>query len=173
MSRKSLTLPALAAAALVAATAACSSDGCLDNQSALPKAGLYSSSTGEAISLSNLQISGVDAPGDSILVKSGTAVGELYLPMRATKTSTSWLFTYTQEGLEGYDDIVTFDYTPLPYFASEECGAMYNYHITHCSTTHNLIDSIVIADSLITNVDQVRIRIYFRTQTPSTPDEQS
>ena len=53
---------------------------------------------------------------------------------------------------------------------------MFIYRIKRCSTTTHLIDSVVVADSLITNVDIVRIRIYFRTQsdgpeTPDTPDE--
>ena len=53
---------------------------------------------------------------------------------------------------------------------------MYNYRITRCTTTYNLIDSVVVADSLITNTDRLRIKIYFRTaqapETPDTPDEQ-
>ena len=115
--------------AVAVAMAGCNTSGCLDNQSALPKAALYSSATGSAISLNNLEISGVDAPGDSVLVEAGTAVSEVYLPMRATKQSTSWRFSYAQEGLEGMDDIVTFDYDSEPYFASAECGAMYYYRI--------------------------------------------
>lgn len=172
MNRHSLIFP-VSLACLLALAPACSTDGCLDNQSALPKAGLYSSETGGAITLNTLQISGVDAPHDSILIKGGTAVGEFYLPMRATKNSTTWRFHYTQEGLEDYDDVLTFTYQSQPFFASAECGAMYNYLITDCSTTHNLIDSVVIADSLITNVDKVRIQIYFRTRSQSEPDEQS
>lgn len=159
--------------AVAAAMVGCNTSGCLDNQSALPKAALYSSATGSAISLNNLEISGVDAPGDSVLVEAGTAVSEIYLPMRATKQSTSWRFSYSQEGLEGLDDVVTFDYDSEPYFASAECGAMYYYHIKRCTTTYNLIDSVVVADSLITNVDMVRIKIYFRTtEAPDTPDEE-
>ncbi len=50
---------------------------------------------------------------------------------------------------------------------------MYYYRINRCTTTYNLIDSVVVADSLITNVDMVRIKIYFRTaETPDTPDEE-
>lgn len=173
---RSCKLKYILAAILGFAAAACNTDGCLDNQSSLPKAGLFSSATGNAITLSNIEISGVGAPGDSVLVAPGTAVSEVYLPMRSTKQSTAWRFRYDQEGLEGLDDIVTFDYESQPFFASEECGAMYNYRITRCTTTYNLIDSVVVADSLITNTDRLRIKIYFRTaqssETPDTPDEQ-
>ena len=150
---------------LLAGFLSCSNDGCLDNKSALPKAALYSSTTGQPITLNNISISGVGAPGDSVLVPVGEAVSEVYLPMRSTESSTSWSFGYTGEGLEDMDltDVVTFDYESQPYFASDECGAIYRYLITRCDWTEHLIDSVVITDSLITNVDMVRIKIYFRT----------
>ena len=159
-------------AAAVLAAAACNTTGCLDNQSALPLAGLFSSATGKPITLNNIEIRGVGAPGDSLLVAKGTSVSEIYLPMRPTMQQTAWRIIYAQEGLEGIEDVVTFDYDSEPYFASEECGAMYNYRITRCSTTYNLIDSVVVADSLITNVDRLRIKIYFHTsEEPEDPEE--
>lgn len=144
----------------------CNTTGCLDNQSALPLAALYSSDTGQTISVSNIEISGVDVPSGEALVTGGKTISEVYLPMRSTHPSTSWCFHYTQEGIDApeYNDTITFDYTSEPFFASEECGAMYNYNITRCRYTEHLIDSVVVADSLITNVDLVRIRIYMRTQ---------
>jgi len=166
--------------ALLFIITACNTNGCLDNQSALPLAGMYSSATGKQITIRNIEISGVGAPGDSVLLGNGTSVSEIYLPMRSTKQQTSWRIRYLQEGLEGLEDIITFDYLSEPYFASEECGAMYFYRITKYTYTTNLIDSVAVTDSLITNVESERIRIYFRTsdendpdQTPETPDEQS
>ena len=66
---------------------------------------------------------------------------------------------------------LTFDYSASPYFASEECGALYYYHIRRLKHTTHLIDSIVITDSLITNADLERIRIYFRTSHDETPQQ--
>ncbi len=150
----------------------CNTNGCLNNQSAIPLAELYSSATGAAISLNNLQISGVGAPNDSVLISSGTAVSKLYLPMRSSQSSTAWCFHYTQEGLDdpALNDTIEFVYTSMPYFASEECGAMYYYHIVQVKATDHLMDSVVIVDSLITNVDLTRIKIYFRTVEPDTPE---
>lgn len=87
--------------------------------------------------------------------------------MRASKSNTTWCLHYAQEGLDSdeFNDTISFDYESTPYFASEECGAMYTYRITKASTTTHLIDSLVILDSLITNVDLPRIAIYFRTAT--------
>lgn len=151
--------------------AACNTSGCLDNQSAIPLAGLYSSETGAQISLSIIEISGVDAPNDSVLVTSGTAVQQVYLPMRSTADATSWCLHYTQDNISdpSMNDTVTFGYKSQPYFASEECGASYRYHIESVRYSTHLLDSVVVADSLITNADIERIRIYFRTAQPDEP----
>lgn len=124
---------------------------------------------------------GVGAPNDSVLVGEGT-ISQVYLPMRSTASSTAWCFSYTQPGLDDpdFNDTVTFTYSSEPYFASEECGAMYIYNIKSVKYTTHLMDSVVLADSLITNTDIERIKIYFRTVTndeeedsgenPETPD---
>lgn len=140
----------------------CNTSGCTENQSALPLAGFYSSS-GTAISVSGFDIIGVGAPGDSALYTAGQARSEIYLPFRSTASSTAFLFNYQADSVTTVTDRVEFSYTSEPYFASEECGAMYRYRITGLSYTRNLIDSIGITDSLITNFNAQRIHIYFRT----------
>lgn len=165
-----LLLPAAVAAVIISA---CSTTGCLDNQSAIPLAEFCSSSTGAAIVLSNVVIRGVGAPGDSAIFASSASASKVYLPMRSTKESTSWSIHYAQPGIDdpANNDTVTFRYESEPYFASSECGAMYNYRITQVSYTTHLIDSVIIVDSLITNIDRTYIRFYFRTA--ETPGEEA
>lgn len=145
--------------------AACNSAGCLDNGSTLPLAGFYSSSTAKAISIDSLQIQGLDAPGDSLLLKPSKGVSQVYMPLRAQVPSTTWVFSYKQGALNNpaYNDTLVFTYQTIPYFASEECGAMYIYRIESLTHTTHLIDSILLTDSLFTNVEAERIKIYFRT----------
>ncbi|MDE5682845.1 MAG: hypothetical protein K2I39_01370 [Muribaculaceae bacterium] len=151
--------------------ASCNTAGCLDNQSAIPLAGFRSSATGDDISVQGIRISGVGAPADSAIASG--SVSQVYLPMRSTAESTAWCFHYTQEGLDdpALNDTVTFGYESIPYFASEECGAMYRYMIQSVSTTTHIIDSVVVADSLITNVEATRIYIYFRTAETEEPEQ--
>lgn len=155
----------VAAAIALAIAAACNTSGCLDNQSALPRAQMRSSATGKDISVTGLEISGVGAPGDSLITFGTTSVSSLYLPMRSTAQSTAWCLHYNQEGLDdpALNDTVEFHYTSVPYFASDECGAMYFYHIDRVRNTFHLVDSVVVADSLITNVEATQIYIYFKT----------
>ncbi len=155
----------LAIIPLAAAAAACNSSGCLDNGSALPLARFYSSATGDGITVDSIQINGIGAPGDSVLLSPSLRKSQVYLPMRADAPSTSWVIAYRQKALDfpELNDTVTFAYETIPYFASEECGAMYIYRITSVTHTFHLIDSIKLTDPLITNVDIERIQIFFRT----------
>lgn len=160
----------IAVTALTAATLpSCNTTGCTDNQNSLPLAGLYSYTTGDAISLSGIAIGGSGAPNDSLLASPGATVSQVYLPFRASEPYTTFYITYHQSGLEGQQDQVTFYYESHPWFASEECGAMYHYRITRVAHTYVLLDSIGVVDSLITNIERETLRLYFRTS--SQPDD--
>lgn len=154
--------------------AACGNNGCLDNQSAIPLAGFYSADTDLPIGLNVLEIHGIGAPNDTLLVSSGRSVQQVYLPFRSTMPSVAWCLHYTQSNLSdpAFNDTIDFTYTTQPYFVSEECGASFRYHITNMRYTTHLVDSVAITDSLITNIDTERIKIFFRTtQGPEEPEE--
>lgn len=122
-------------------------------------------STGQTIVPDSLVVGGVDAPNDSLLLGIKNRASKLYLPFRSTRPDTEFYFRYKQKALD-YDffvDTLRFTYVATPYFASEDCGAMYHYRITALSYTTHLIDSVGLVDSLITNIDRETIRIYFRT----------
>lgn len=171
----SLPLAVVAAIAGSAWFGGCNTQGCTDNHSALPLMGFYSSTTESSIVLDSLAIGGVGAPDDSLLIQSGQSVKSLYLPFRYDESTTSFRFhyDYKEQGLDdpAIDDIVTFSYTSEPYFASEECGAYYIYRITSVDYTTHLIERVEIVDSIINNIDMERIKVFFRTIDPGTPDD--
>lgn len=165
--RRSDSLLRVAGITIWAVTAAttlgsCNTSGCIENQNSIPLAGFYSYTTGQAISIDSVAIGGVGAPDDSLL-NTGRAVSTIYLPLRSTAHTTSFYIRYLQRNMDGMADTISFSYDSEPRFVSEDCGAMYFYRITSVSHTSLLIDSIGITDSLITNADIERIRIYFRT----------
>lgn len=150
---------------LAAAVTGCNSSGCTDNGSAIPLAGFYSSATAEAVSLDSLAIFGLGAPLDSALARPGAAISQIYLPMRPGAEATVWKIEYKNKDLdfpENYDTLRLY-YRSIPYFASEECGAMYCYRLRALTHTTHLIDSVAVTDSLFTNADRETIHIYFRT----------
>lgn len=149
----------------------CNTQGCTDNRSALPMMGFYSKATGSQIMLDSLELGGIGAPDDSLLIAKGQSRAWVYLPFRYDSGQTSFRFHYAYPGIdsEELDDIVTFFYTSEPYFASEECGAYYIYKITGVDYTRHLIDSLAVTDSVINNVDMERIQVFFRTIEPDEP----
>lgn len=167
--RPRLTAAFVAVVTLIISAVAtgCSTSGCNDNRSSIPLAGFYSASTGDAISLNRLDIGGVGAPNDSLLLVDREAANEVYLPLRADMSPTSFYIAYRYDELNYTEliDTITFYYTTIPYFASEECGAMMRYRIDRLDHTRHLLDSVAIipADSIITNVNAENMRLYFIT----------
>ena len=157
-------LKALLITVLAALAYGCSTDGCTDLRSSIPKAGFYSAASAAKISLDSLQITGIGAPGDSVLLAAGTSQSEVYLPMRSAQTSTAWCLSYKWKATDfpQLNDTITFQYTAQPYFASAECGAMYRYTITGATSTTHLIDSVSVAQAEVTNLEDVNLNIYFR-----------
>lgn len=153
----------------------CNTQGCTDNRSALPLMGFYSNVTGARMMLDSLDLGGVDAPYDTLLVHSGQSVNSLYLPFRYDRDETAFYFhyDYPEQGLDdpALNDTVTFRYTTEPYFASEECGAFYIYTIRSLTHTTHLIEKVEVVDSVINNVDMERIKVYFRVTEPDEPEK--
>jgi len=160
-------------AALLATITGCNTESCTENQSSIPLAGFYGSD-GAKISVDSLCIRGVGAPSDSALY-SGSALSQVYLPLRSDMESTSYCFQYLQKELNHTQlyDTITFRYTSEPYFTSEECGLSFIYTVTDLSFTTHLIDSVKLLDNKITPADVEQLQIYFRTATdsPETPGD--
>lgn len=142
--------------------AGCNTTGCLENRNSVPLAGFYIGGD-KSVSIKDVEIRGVD--NDAVLYEAGKDLHSVYLPMRSTQESTSWVFSYKSDGLDDpfYNDTIKFDYSSRPYFASEECGVIYIYDIKRVSHTTHLIDSVILVDSTITNVDKEQIHIYFHS----------
>lgn len=154
----------------------CNNSTCADNHSALPLMGFYNSATGSSLQLDSIDFGGVNAPLDSLLVHSGQRVSQIYLPFRNEQSSCTFFihYDYKLQGLDhpALNDTITFHYSSNPFFASNECGAMYEYHISQVSFTRHLIDNLIITDSVITNIERERIQVFFRVAEPESPDEE-
>ena len=159
--------PAFAAAVIMASAPSCSTTGCTDNRSSIPLAGFYDERTGAAIAIDSIDIGGVGAPGDSLLLASPQQATEVYLPLRSERDKASFFIAYRQKALDypELNDTITFGYSSIPYFASEECGAMMRYRLRSVTYTRHLLDSVSVvpADSVITNADIENLRLYFKT----------
>lgn len=155
----------LLAAILLVGVAACNSDeGCEGNTSSMPLAGFYSSQTKKAITIDSLTVFGVGVPNDSLLLDTAQA-SQTYFPLDIEKTQARFVIRYDQLQLAALKlaDTITIDYSPRPYFHSEECGAMYYFDVKGYRTTNVLIDSMQIITPVFDNTTAETIKIYFRT----------
>lgn len=137
----------------------CGEGSCDDNGSAVPLAWFYGSGTTQRANVGNLTVNAIGAPGDTILINNKT-VGELSLPLRVSTDRTQWCFTFMSSDSIFVTDTLTLVYRPIEYFASVECGAMYNFDLHQATTTHNVIDSVRITQPHVTNVQQVNLQIF-------------
>lgn len=162
---KFLTILTILSLALGGAFTSCNSGGCTELRSSVPRADFFSSSTNSKIILDSLRISGIGVPGDSALYGPKERISSVYLPMPALTDKVQWRIAYMQKHLQelGFADTLTIAFERTPWFAGEECGAMYKYRITNLETTKNLIDSVILVDSLVVNLDNPTMNIYFRT----------
>ena len=145
----------------------CASEGCVDNRSSIPMAQFYSYDAQEAqLSIDSISIYGIGQPGDSMLLDSAVAVSLVYLPLRFTHDTTRYVIRYDQQGLSSprYNDTLTFIYRAYPYFASIDCGAMYNFIIDTCRYTRNILDSVAVTVPEITNKNEESVRLFYTVQ---------
>lgn len=152
----------------------CGSDGCVENRNSIPRAQFYAYNINEqALAIDSISIYGIGQPNDSMLLDSAVAVSQVYLPLRFTQDSTQYVIRYLQQSLASprNNDTLTFVYRAYPYFASIDCGAMYNFSIETCRYTRHVLDSVAVIVHEITNDDVESVRLFYTVQIPE-PDEE-
>lgn len=139
----------------------CSSNGCENNQNAIPMAGFYDYATRESLTVSGLSVYGVGAPNDSLVMAPTKTAHQVWLPFRGLQDFAAFRFDFGEE-----ENTVTFSYDAIPYYEGEDCGAMWRYHITNVEWDGATIDSVSVTDPIITNIERERIMIFL-----TLPDE--
>ncbi|MGN1245490.1 MAG: DUF6452 family protein [Muribaculaceae bacterium] len=164
--RKALAYILVTVAALaVWAVTSCSNESCLENQSAVPRCGFYSSQSKKQVSIDSITVYAVGVPGDTMLVECGRSVAKLYMPLDMGNDVTRYVIHYDAVLLSDvrYNDTLTIHYERVPYFVSHECGAMYYFDVKDYGCTNHLIDSVTITADRFTNLDVETIQFYMRT----------
>ena len=155
--KKANSAIALLTIVLAAITAACSNSGCIGNGSSIPLAAFYDYATGRPGSMEGVTVKGVGAPGDSLLADNASLT-QVYLPLQVSTSTSSFVFDFNIEGIA--PDTLTLRYEAVPYFHSEECGAMYIFNISEFKVTHNFIDSVAVPNKVINNEDRISIKLF-------------
>lgn len=150
---------------IVLAVGSCSDTGCMDNRSSIPYVTFFSQdSPKSAVSIDSLTVYGIDQINDSVLFDTITAKS-LLLPLRNDKDTTRFVLRYDQKNISpAYKtDTLTFVYRSYIYFASAECGAMFNYVIDSLGYTTYQIVSAELINVEVRNQSIETVKLFFRT----------
>ncbi len=152
---------------LAAILHSCNDAGCMDNRSSIPFAQFYDKSNLQtAISIDSITIYGIDQKNDSLIVDSARTLSSVSLPFRDNDTITQFVlqYNYTWNKNRKSNDTLTFVYRPYVFFASVDCGVMFNYTLKEHRYTRHILDSIVVVTPEITNQNVENIKLVFPTQ---------
>lgn len=144
----------------------CNDLGCLDNRSSIPLAKLYASGNlaiPKAITLDSITVYGVGQKNDSLLIDSAMRVAEISFPFRNNLDSSQFViqYNYTWNIDRRLNDTLTFFYQPYVFFASLECGSMFNYTLDSVRFTTNQLDSVRVLTNEITNQNVANFQIFY------------
>lgn len=164
---KILNLPLCFFAILIASVVfqACGDVGCMDNRSSIPYITFYSQqSPTQSVVIDSLSVYGIGQRDDSLLFDTITAKS-LLLPLRNDKDTTRYVLRYDKKNIHpAYKrDTLTLVYHSYIYFASAECGAMFNYIIDSLGYTTYQIVSAELLTKDVRNQSVENIKLYFRT----------
>ena len=175
MARVKKNLPAVGLAALLAATAltACSDSDCGGNSSALPFAGFYASGSNgtQTVSVSDMEVYGIGAPGDSILFDGKQTMSQLYIPFRLDSDTTTYVFHLLSDVAStalAYDT-VRFIYERHVQFVSADCGVSYRFDIDTITSTGMFVDSVTCPKGYIDNANIENLKIWIYNPQGDTP----
>lgn len=110
----------------------------------------------QPIALTEVTVSGIGAPNDSILYNAVKNVKSVDLPLRITSEKTSYVFKFKATNPDTQEDVYINDtlhinYTNLNHFISEDCGCLVYHTLKSLEYTKHLLDSAYIYQPEITN----------------------
>lgn len=144
-----------------AAVTGCGDAGCLENRSSSPLIMFYNrNKPSQQFSVDSVSVKGFGQPQDSLLLDTARQVSQLRLPLRDGIDSTTYLICYDWRNAPEADTLI-FYYQSYPYFASVDCGCMFNYTLDSVTFTYHFFDSIAVIKPLIDNQNVENIRFYY------------
>ena len=131
------------AAVMTFVIVSCSVQPCYEETNPLMNTVLLASGTGEIATADSLRVRGVSATDTVEFVDTRNATS-FSLPL--DPASDLSLFYITVNGIH---DTAVIYYTRLPHLVSPECGYTFFTSVTGVSTTHNIIDTLIIENSKV------------------------
>lgn len=138
---------------------ACSGDDCPINNTVMGKMSFYDQKD-EAVSLVDvLTVRVVRPQGDSVVLNQKTNVSAVLFPLSYTHGTDTLIFDYSNGTL--YDSLYI-SHTNTPMLVSVDCGTAMYHTITSVSSTHQLIDTLILKSSEVNYDEHENIQVIYR-----------
>lgn len=156
------TRATLRIALLIALTAACESIDCPITNVVYATYSFYAVEDGEATAVTVLDTITVTAAGtDSVLINKYYSQSEVELPMSYTAETDTLVFQFTDSLSNTRYDTIYVSKENTQHYESPDCPAAMFHYVTGITSTHHLIDSIVIVKPDIDYNVTENFQIYF------------
>lgn len=140
--------------------AACSSEDCPINNTVVGKMMFYNH-LGDAVAFNGtLTVSVVRPQGDSVVVNKKSGAADVTFPLSYTHETDTFILDYN-DGL-AYDSLYV-SHINIPTLVSVDCGTAMFHTITSVSSTHHVIDSLVLTSSEVNYDEHENIQVIYRT----------
>lgn len=145
---------------VVIGMSACSSEDCPINNIVAGKMAFYNH-LGDPVAISGtLSVSVVRPQGDSVVLNLMSNTSELAFPLSYTHETDTLIFNYN--GGIAYDSIFI-SHTNIPTLVSVDCGTAMFHTITAASSTHHVIDTLIIKSSDVNYDEHENIQVIYHT----------
>jgi hypothetical protein len=123
---------------LVVIAVSCADQACYDNTDPVMNTVILESGTGVTIKAGSIVVTGITAT-DTVEFVNAKTVSSFSLPLDPGNDVSTFYIV-----LDGIADTAVISYTRHPHLVSAECGYTFVSELTGLSTTHNIIDTLII-----------------------------
>ncbi|MBE0673191.1 MAG: hypothetical protein IH591_00880 [Bacteroidales bacterium] len=150
-------IPSLLLVSLImtVATLSCAPESCYEDTTSAAMAGFYETGTGINISPDSVTVFGAGSVNDTLWF-SQKNIKSVNIYLDPSSPSCSYVFI-----INGIQDTITFNYSSFPHLISKECGYSMFHTVETCTSTKNIIDTVIIRNRNITIPYEENIRIFF------------
>lgn len=163
MLRRRYLFPLLSLLVVMLGLMACSGEDCPINNTVRGKMAFYNQ-LGDAVSVNAiLSVSVVRPQGDSVVLNQKTLASDVTFPLSYTYTTDTLIFCYDFNGNAILYDSLFIGHTNTPTLVSVDCGMAMFHGITSVSSTHNLIDTLILKSSVVNYDEHENIQVIYRS----------
>ena len=123
---------------LVMMAESCADQACYDNTDPVMNTTILESGTGVTVKAGSIVVTGITAT-DTVEFVNAKTVSSFSLPLDPGNDVSTFYIV-----LDGITDTAVISYTRHPHLVSAECGYTFVSELTGLSTTHNIIDTLII-----------------------------